>query len=79
MVYRMSKAKSTRWNIPVSRVLDEMLEMAVLIDGHASKSEIIRTLVRKHLENQGFRVGVGEQQQPTIIYDPIREASKIPC
>jgi Arc/MetJ-type ribon-helix-helix transcriptional regulator len=72
----MSKKKdATVWNIPAPKILDEMLEMSVLVNGFASKSEFIRTLVRKHLENQGFRVGIGNRQQPIIIYDPKQEAS----
>jgi Arc/MetJ-type ribon-helix-helix transcriptional regulator len=62
MVHKMSKAKSTRWNIPVSVTLDETLEMAVQLDGLASKSELIRISVRKELERMGFKISVQREK-----------------
>lgn len=51
----MSKTKSTRWNIPVPKVLDDALEQAVKLDMHSTKSDFIRDVVRRRLEEMGFR------------------------
>ena len=77
-MYNMNKAKSTRWNIPVSELLDATLEMAVELDGLASKSELVRISVRKELAERGFRVGVGNRQQTTIVYDPPQKIQEAP-
>jgi metal-responsive CopG/Arc/MetJ family transcriptional regulator len=61
----MSKKKNATWNIPAPRVLDETLEMAIELDGCASKSEFIRSLVRKELERLGFKIGE-KQEAPKI-------------
>jgi Arc/MetJ-type ribon-helix-helix transcriptional regulator len=46
--------ESKRWNIPVSQVLDDALELAVNLDSHSSKSEFVRDAVRRRLEDMGF-------------------------
>jgi Arc/MetJ-type ribon-helix-helix transcriptional regulator len=50
----MSKEK-TKWNIPVTKTLDEALEKAVTCDSHSSKSEFVRDAVRRRLEEMGFK------------------------
>jgi Arc/MetJ-type ribon-helix-helix transcriptional regulator len=49
------KNKTTNWNIPVPKVLDEALEQAVLCDSHSSKAEFVRDAVRRRLEEMGFK------------------------
>lgn len=49
------KKRSTRWNIPVPKVLDEALEEAVRRDTHSTKSDFVRDAVRRRLEEMGFK------------------------
>lgn len=52
----MNKKKSfTRWNIPVPTTLDEALEEAVRLDTHSTKSDFVRDIVRRKLEEMGFK------------------------
>ena len=44
----------TRWNIPVSRKLNEALEAAIKTDWHTTKAEFIRSVVREKLKELGF-------------------------
>ena len=44
----------THWNIPVDRPLNDALEAAIKLDWHRTKSEFIRELVRRKLEEMGF-------------------------
>ncbi len=37
------------WNIQVTKILDEAVEQAVLMDSHVSKSEFVRDAVREKL------------------------------
>lgn len=58
----MSKQEKIKWNIPVSKTLDNALEQAVNADSHNSKSEFVRDCVRRRLEEMGFRPIVFEKQ-----------------
>lgn len=51
----IKKKRLTRWNIPVPKVLDEMLEAAVSQDTHSTKSDFVRDAVRRRLEEMGFK------------------------
>jgi len=52
----MSKKKdSTRWNIPVPRILDDAVERAVVLDTHSTKSDFVRDAVREKLKSMGFK------------------------
>jgi len=42
--------KLTRWNIPVTRELDAIVETAVKTGRYTTKSELVRTGVRRLLE-----------------------------
>lgn len=53
----MSK-KTKRWNIPVPVVLDEALEEAIRKDTHSTKSDFVRDVVRRRLEEMGFKLQV---------------------
>jgi Arc/MetJ-type ribon-helix-helix transcriptional regulator len=44
--------KVVRWNIPVTKEMDERVEKAVLEDSHVSKSELIRDAVRRLLATE---------------------------
>jgi hypothetical protein len=51
----MTKSKDkTKWCIPVTNALDVALEQAVARDSHISKSEFVRDVVRRKLEEMGF-------------------------
>jgi hypothetical protein len=43
------------WNIPVTKHLDTVLEKAITINGHVSKSDFIRDAVRIKLMNMGLK------------------------
>lgn len=51
----IKKKMSTRWNIPVPKVLDDALEEAVRRDMHSTKSDFVRDAVRRRLEEMGFK------------------------
>ena len=53
--------KKTNWNIPVPRLLDEALEKAVQLDTHSTKSDFVRDVVRRRLEEMGFKPRIFEQ------------------
>lgn len=50
-----NKKRSTHWNIPVPKVLDDALEEAVRRDMHSTKSDFVRDAVRRRLEEMGFK------------------------
>jgi Arc/MetJ-type ribon-helix-helix transcriptional regulator len=55
----MSKKKdATVWSIPVPGSLDRAVEMAVELDSHSTKSDLIRDAVRRELERLGFKTAV---------------------
>ena len=43
------------WNVPVTPHLDEVLEQAVHLDAHVSKSDFIRSAVREKLASIGLK------------------------
>jgi len=43
------------WNIPVTPHLNEVVDKAVGLNAHVSKSELIRCAVREKLVNMGLR------------------------
>jgi metal-responsive CopG/Arc/MetJ family transcriptional regulator len=47
--------KITYWNIPVPKRLDQALEEAIRGNWHRTKSEFIRELVRRALEEKRYR------------------------
>ena len=55
-------SNKTKWNIPVTKTLDDALEKAVELDSHSSKSEFVRDAVRRRLEEMGFKPQVFENE-----------------
>jgi Arc/MetJ-type ribon-helix-helix transcriptional regulator len=52
----MPKRKNMRyWNIPVTPHLDDVLERAVTLNAHVSKSDLIRSAVREKLQAMGLK------------------------
>lgn len=52
----MPKRKDMKyWNIPVTPHLDEVVEKAVELNAHVSKSDFIRCAVREKLKDIGLR------------------------
>lgn len=66
----MGKRKDMRyWNIPVTPHLDDVLERAVLLNAHVSKSDFVRSAVREKLvaiglreELEVLRIGIEEKK-----------------
>lgn len=58
------QSKKTHWCIPVSVSLDDLLEQAVAQDSYVTKSDFVRSAVRKQLEEMGFK-----PQPPTAKKD----------
>ena len=56
------KQERSNWNIPVTKTLDDALELAVALDSHCSKSEFVRDAVRRRLEKMGFNPQVFEKK-----------------
>lgn len=53
----MEKNEETRyWNIPVPKSLDEALEAALKQKGYRTKTEFIRGVVRRELEQMGIKL-----------------------
>jgi len=51
----MTKKKdSTRWNVPVPKTLNEIVEKAVQLDTHSTKADLIREAVREKLAKMGY-------------------------
>jgi Arc/MetJ-type ribon-helix-helix transcriptional regulator len=50
----MAKRKLTFWKVPVTPMLDEMLEKAVEKNAHVSKADFIREAVREKLTKMGL-------------------------
>ena len=42
------------WQIPVTETLDKLLDAAVRVDTHVSKSDLVRDAVREKLTNMGL-------------------------
>ena len=59
---KMGKQEKKNWNIPVSKTLDDALELAVTADSHSSKSEFVRDAVRRRLEQMGFNPQVFDKK-----------------
>ena len=59
----MSKQERKNWNIPVSKTLDDALELAANSDSHSSKSEFVRDAVRRRLEQMGYNPQVFDIKQ----------------
>ena len=57
----MRKKNKTNWNIPVPVALDDALEKAVQLDTHSTKSDFVRDVVRRRLEEMGFKPRIFEQ------------------
>lgn len=52
----MSKKRdTTRWNIPVPRVLDDTVKKAIELDSHMTKSDFVRDAVREKLATMGYK------------------------
>jgi Arc/MetJ-type ribon-helix-helix transcriptional regulator len=52
----MSKKRdTTRWNIPVPKILDDIVEKAIELDTHSTKSDFVRDAVREKLASMGYR------------------------
>jgi Arc/MetJ-type ribon-helix-helix transcriptional regulator len=52
----MSKKRDiTRWNIPVPKVLDEVVKRAIDLDSHMTKSDFVRDAVREKLASMGYK------------------------
>jgi len=78
----MSKKRaSTRWNIPVPKVLDEALEEAVEFGMHATKADLVRDAVRRTILEMGFKARPFEggtssacEEQPNWANEKTRKA-----
>lgn len=52
----MVKGENVRyWNVPVPKFLDEALEAAIKKKGYRTKTEFIRGVVRRELEQLGVK------------------------
>jgi len=51
---KQPKLKLVFWNIPVTPVLDQLVEKVVEMDAHVSKSDFVREAVREKLARMGF-------------------------
>jgi Arc/MetJ-type ribon-helix-helix transcriptional regulator len=52
----MSKKRdTTRWNIPVPKILDAVVEKAIDLDTHSTKSDFVRDAVREKLASMGYK------------------------
>lgn len=52
----MPKRKDMKyWNVPVTTHLDDVLEKAVQLNAHVSKSDFIRSAVREKLADIGLK------------------------
>jgi Arc/MetJ-type ribon-helix-helix transcriptional regulator len=52
----MSRKRDTkRWNIFVPRILDAVVEKAIELDTHSTKSDFVRDAVREKLASMGYR------------------------
>jgi Arc/MetJ-type ribon-helix-helix transcriptional regulator len=52
----MGKRKDMKyWNVPVTPHLDSVLEKAVHLNAHVSKSDLIRSAVREKLAEMGLK------------------------
>ena len=52
----MSKKRDTkRWNIPVPKILDDIVKKAIELDTHSTKSDFVRDAVREKLGSMGYR------------------------
>jgi Arc/MetJ-type ribon-helix-helix transcriptional regulator len=49
------KSAKTRWNIPVPKVLDDVVEKAIELDSHMTKSDFVRDAVREKLASMGYK------------------------
>jgi len=51
----MGKRKDvTYWNIPVPKILNEIVEKAIQLDTHSTKSDFVRDAVREKLAAMGY-------------------------
>jgi len=50
----MAKRKLKFWKVPVTPMLDEILQKAIEKNAHVSKSDFIREAVREKLSKMGF-------------------------
>ena len=62
----LRKKNKTNWNIPVPVALDDALEKAVQLDTHSTKSDFVRDVVRRRLEEMGYKPRVFDKQEKTI-------------
>lgn len=52
----MGKRKGvTYWNIPVPKILNEIVERAIELDTHSTKSDFVRDAVREKLASMGYK------------------------
>jgi Arc/MetJ-type ribon-helix-helix transcriptional regulator len=52
----MPKRKDMKyWNIPVTEHLNNVVDKAVLLNAHVSKSDLIRSAVREKLVSMGMK------------------------
>jgi Arc/MetJ-type ribon-helix-helix transcriptional regulator len=52
----MGKRKDvTYWNIPVPKILNEIVERAIELDTHSTKSDFVRDAVREKLASMGYK------------------------
>lgn len=52
----MGKRKDvTYWNIPVPKTLNEVVERAIQLDTHSTKSDFVRDAVREKLVSMGYK------------------------
>jgi Arc/MetJ-type ribon-helix-helix transcriptional regulator len=52
----MGKRKDVAyWNIPVPKILNEIVEKAIELDTHSTKSDFVRDAVREKLAVMGYK------------------------
>lgn len=52
--------EKVNWNLVATKKLNEMIEQAVVKGGYLSKSDFIRTAIRKQLEELGITIVGGD-------------------
>jgi Arc/MetJ-type ribon-helix-helix transcriptional regulator len=60
---KQPKRKLVFWNIPVTPVLDQLVEKVVEMDAHVSKSDFVREAVREKLARMGLLEQVNQKEE----------------
>jgi Arc/MetJ-type ribon-helix-helix transcriptional regulator len=57
--------KKVNWNIPVTKLLDEAVELVVKKEIYSTKSGLVRDSVRRRLEELGYKSKFFTENTPT--------------